>query len=235
MTSRHANELLYDSEAALRLVDSAIEDIRDARPTEPARYATIREQLAASGPLGLIGLSEVLARSYGEIVSVLGSLRQSRNVLQRTTVEKLQHTHEKLREVSSATETAATDILNGLDRAVAIVNDMDAKANASDAPAGAELRDKLRDELFSLMGCMQFQDITSQQLNYASSVLTEMEARLAELASILDPATFGGTGSGLSASSLVPTGPLTFDPAASTENAEARQAVADEVFSRDSR
>jgi hypothetical protein len=235
MTARHANELLYDSEAALRLVDSAIEDIRDAHPTEPARYANIREQLAASGPLGLIGLSDVLARSYGEIVSVLGSLRQSRNVLQRTTVEKLQHTHEKLCEVSSATETAATDILNGLDRAVAIVNDMDAKANAGDAPAGAELRDKLRDELFSLMGCMQFQDITSQQLNYASSVLTEMEARLAELASILDPTTFGGTGGGLSASSLVPTGPLTFDPAASTENAEARQAVADEVFSRDSR
>jgi len=68
----------------------------------------------------------VLARSYGEIVSVLVSLRQSRNILQHTTVAKLHST--------------------------------------------------------------QSQDITSQQLNYASSVLTELEARLAELASLLDPA-----------------------------------------------
>jgi uncharacterized Rmd1/YagE family protein len=76
--------------------------------------------------LGSIGPSAVLARSYGEIVSVLGSLRQSRNILQHTTVAKLHSS--------------------------------------------------------------QPEDITSQQLNYASTVLTELEARLAELASFLDPA-----------------------------------------------
>ena len=38
---------------------------------------------------------------------------------------------------------------------------------------------------------MQFQDITSQQLNYASAVLTEMESRLANIASVFDPAAFG--------------------------------------------
>ena len=236
MSARPANELLYDSEAALRLVDSAIEDLRAADPrdagrsADPTRNGSIRDLLNSSGPIGLIGLSHVLARGYSEIVSVLGSLRESRSVLQRTAVEKIHDTHEKLREVTSATEIAATDILDGLDRAVALVNDMDTKVSEGDAAAGAELRNRLRDELFSLMGCMQFQDITTQQLTYASSVLTEMESRLAELAHILDPAAFGATGLAAFAPQVVPAGPVSFDPAASTENTEARQAVADEIF-----
>ena len=81
MTARHATELLYDSEAALRLVDSAIEDLRDA----------------------------------------------------------------DARDIASV-----SDILNGLDRAVALVDEMDRKAAEGDAAAGAALRNKLRDELFSV-------------------------------------------------------------------------------------
>ena len=235
MSTRQASELLYDSEAALRLVDSAIEDLRDTHD-DAARSATpsaeLRELLDASGSLGLVGLTTVLTRAYGEIVGTLGKLRESRTVLEKTTVEKLQHMHDKLREVSNATETAATDILNGLERSVAMVDDMDAKADAGDAQGGADLRNKLRDELFALMGCMQFQDITTQQLSYASSVLVEMETRLAELATILDPATLaGGKVAAAAAPAPAPaSGPVTFDPNASVENAAARQAVADEIF-----
>ena len=241
MTARQATELLYDSEAALRLVDSAIEDLRDAPPrdlsavTDPSS-PEIRQLLAATGKLGLDGLTKVLARGYTEIVSALGRLRESRDLLEKTAVDKLQHTHDKLREVKNATETAATDILDGLDRAMALVDDMDAKAEAGDAAAGAELRTKLRDELFTLVSCMQFQDITTQQLNYASSVLGETENRLAELARFLDPASLGMDN--LLAplqSPATPDAPVTFDPAASTQNAEARQAVADEIFRRDPR
>ena len=239
MTARQATELLYDSEAALRLVDSAIEDLRDAPPrdlsavTDPSS-PEIRQLLAATGKLGLDGLTKVLARGYTEIVSALGRLRESRDLLEKTAVDKLQHTHDKLREVKNATETAATDILDGLDRAMALVDDMDAKAG--DAAAGAELRMKLRDELFALVSCMQFQDITTQQLNYASSVLGETENRLAELARFLDPASLGMDN--LLAplqSPATPAAAVTFDPAASTQNAEARQAVADEIFRRDPR
>lgn len=238
MTVRHANELLYDSEAALRLVDSAIEDIREPdprrEPSDAARISQLRDLLAASGPLGLIGLSQVLACGYSEVVSVLGSLRDSRNVLERSGVDRLQHTHDKLREVTTATEIAAIDILDGLDRSVALVNEMDVKAGEGDAAAGAELRNTLRDELFALVGCMQFHDITSQQLSYASSVLIEMETRLAELASILDPAALGaaGTAATQEVSPSATSVPVAFDPEASTENAAARQAVADQIFDR---
>jgi hypothetical protein len=109
---------------------------------------------------------------------------------------------------------------------------MDQRATQGDARSEADLRQTLRDELFALVGCMQFQDITTQQLHYASAVLTEMENRLAELARVLDPTTFGTLRIAL-ATPAKPNVPVSFDPAASTENAEARQAVADEIFRRD--
>jgi hypothetical protein len=235
MTARHATELLYDSEAALRLVDSAIEDLGTLPRTastaaEPAANAKVRNILSASGSLDLVGLSQILAQSYGEIVKVLGSLRESRTVLKRTAVDQLHQTHDKLREVTNATQVAATDILDGLDRAVALVDDMDARVKDGDADGGRDLRNKLRDELFSLMGCMQFQDITAQQLTYASSVLTEIESRLSQLATVLDP-----TGLQVAAGATISPGsavPVTFDPRASMENAESRQAVADQIFDR---
>jgi len=235
MTARHAKELLYDSEAALRLVDSAIEDLRTlpritGTVADPTANGDVRDILSSSGSLDLVGLSQILAQSYGEIVKVLGSLRESRSVLERTAVEKLHHTHDKLREVTNATQVAATDILDGLDRAVALVDDMDGKANDRDADGAADLRNKLRDELFSLMGCMQFQDITTQQLTYASSVLTEIESRLSQLATILDP-----TALQVAAVATVPSGSsgaVTFDAMASMDHAESRQAVADQIFDR---
>jgi chemotaxis regulatin CheY-phosphate phosphatase CheZ len=235
MTARHATELLYDSEAALRLVDSAIQDLRTLpRPSggaaAPNANGSVRDLLASPGAVDLVGLSQILARSYGEIVKVLGSLRESRSVLEQTAFEKLHHTHDKLREVTTVTQTAATDILDGLDRAVALVNDMDARANDGDTAAERALRGKLRDELFSLMGCMQFQDITTQQLTYASSVLTELETRLAQLATILDPTALQATGVAMAVPG--PSGAPTFDPAASMQDAEARQAVADQIFDR---
>ena len=130
MSARQASELLYDSEAALRLVDSAIEEIRvpDGRRADhgdAARAAQLRDALtAANGAVDPIGLSRILARGYTEVVSVLGSLRESRAVLERATVP-------------------------------------------------------------------DFEDVTTQQLDYASSVLTEMEHRLAHLASVLDPTALG--------------------------------------------
>jgi chemotaxis regulatin CheY-phosphate phosphatase CheZ len=107
---------------------------------------------------------------------------------------------------------------------------MDARVKDGDADGGRDLRNKLRDELFSLMGCMQFQDITAQQLTYASSVLTEIESRLSQLATVLDP-----TGLQVAAGATISPGsavPVTFDPRASMENAESRQAVADQIFDR---
>jgi hypothetical protein len=179
----------------------------------------------------LVSLPSVLERASQEITAVLASLRESRNAMAQASVERLQHTHQKLREVSSATEVAATDILDSLDRAGQIVDDLDAEEAdaASDAPKrGPELRAKLREEIFGMMGALQFQDITTQQLAYAS-VLIEMETRIAEVARLFAP----GSAIALAvpaAAAPEALAPSTFDPNATTLDAETRQALADAIF-----
>lgn len=239
MSARPPSELLYDSEATLRLVDSAIEEIGELGSDDrhPLSRRDASPLLQQTPPIGLVGLTDLLARGYTEILGVLDSLRQSRHFLERATIEKLHHTHDKLRDVSSATEIAATDILNGLDRANGMIDELDALATGQGEAEGrpAEVRNALRDELFALMGHMQFQDITSQQLSYASAVLTEMEERLATIARVLDL-------SGLGPSALAPIGAAarsaapsispstTYDPDATTQNREERQAIADQII-----
>ena len=197
MRAKDPSELLYDSEATLRLVDTAILDMGaiDADRQSTAEQAMhVANSRASSGHEGL-GRADSVARGYSEILGVLDLLRQSRSVLEKSTVDKIQQTHEKLREVSSTTETAATDILNGLERATSMVDDLDGYAGEHAEPddRAAIIRGVLRDELFALMGHMQFQDITSQQLNYASSVLTDMEARLVQIVTVFDPSDTSGS------------------------------------------
>jgi hypothetical protein len=82
----------------------------------------------------------------------------------------------------------------------------------------------MREEIFGMMGCLQFQDITTQQLAYASSVLTDMERRLLQIAKLFDPASV------MLQAVVTSPDPRTFDPRATTKNADQRQAVADEIF-----
>ena len=237
MSPKEPSELLYDSEATLRLVDSALRELGDIDADEhPSIEQRLRSALVQGtsrhvAHVGHVGHSELVARGYSEILGVLDSLRQSRNLLERATVEKIHNTHDKLREVSNATETAATDILNGLDRANSMVDALDRFADDHAEPhdRAAITRGALRDELFALMGHMQFQDITSQQLNYASSVLTDLEGRLAQIARAFDPTAFGVEPM-IQANSGSSFGPLTFDPNASTENRADRQAVVDAII-----
>ena len=239
MTARH--ELLYDTEAALRLVDHELSEHREPVSDESAFAASALAVATAEaprardgrtvgtvlgtpvGPSALVSLPALLERVTTEIQTVLASLRDSRDALETATVEKIQLTSEKLREVTSATEDAATNILDSLDRAQALVDDLDAADEANDRESARASRDLLREEIFGIMGSLQFQDITSQQLRYASSVLTDTEERLLALAKLFDPTV-------AFAPSLGSPDPRTFDPHATVANAERRQALADEIF-----
>lgn len=220
-TPRTADELLYDSAATLRLVDNVLDDLRIV-PEPP------------SAPNGIAEIPLLLLKAYAEINSVLESLRQSRDTLQRTTVEKLQSTNTKLAEVTSATEVAATDIMDGVDRALALVDTLDTEAEQNPgSDAAGDARNQLRDELFNMMGCLQFQDITTQQLSYASSVLVDMEGRLSRLMEIIDPDSIGLPSPAMTPDLADLQVLTTFDPAATTADAEVRQALVDEIFSTD--
>ncbi|AMW04014.1 hypothetical protein [Gemmatimonas phototrophica] len=217
MSDPRAQTAYYESEAALRLVDKELDTLRDGAEAV-SRFVSV----------SLSDLPLILERANNQIRSVLAHLRETRNALQTTTFDKLQTTHDKIKEVTSATEDAATNIMDACDRASQIVDELDA-IDAEPAPdrekAGA-LRSTLRDELFMMMGALQFQDITSQQLAHASSVLVEMENRLADIANLFD--------SSISIerplASLNTVDEKTYDPNATTRNAEQRQNLADEIF-----
>jgi len=222
MSSQRANELLYDSAAALRLVDHELEEMgHDVSPVIP-RLA----QVAEDPTLG--DVHHVLLRAQTAIARVLHGLKRSRETLQRTSMAKISLTHDKLREVCSTTETAATDILNSLDRAGLLLDDLDAQAAAGHAgDEGADTRAQLRDELFTVMGHMQFQDITTQQLTHASNVLAELEAQLTEVAQIFDLEVAQPTET--AAQAVRPLGNA-YAPSASMADPEERQALADAII-----
>lgn len=224
-TSTARSALLYDTAASLRLVDGELRDMAAGAPTPtPAEHLRALLDSPAGQPVGLTALPFILERANAEIQGVLANLRDSRTALETATVEKLQHTSDKLKEVTSATEVAATDILDALDRTQTMVDDLEAADEAGDRDAGRQVRDRMREEIFGMMGALQFQDITTQQLAYAASVLSDMEERLLQIAKLFDPtaAMTGATGDAPD--------PRTFDPRATTQRAGERQALADEIF-----
>jgi len=209
-----AHDAFIESEAVLRLVDHEIGELREvAQPDD--RF----------GGVSLTDLPEILARANEQIQDVLSRLRETRAALQSPAFEKLQSTNEKILEVTSATEDAAINIMDACDRANGLVDELDAidQAEVPDRDNAVVLRASLRDELFRMMGALQFQDITSQQLSHASSVLVEMELRLAEVAKLFD--------TNISVAPVAPSSvELAYDPNATVRNAEGRQALADEIF-----
>lgn len=215
MPSPRAQEVLYESEAALRLVDQGLTGLHDVRDTSGAT-------------MSLADLPNILEQANTQILNVLARLRESRAALQTTALEKLQTTHEKIKEVTSATEDAAINIMDACDRATQMVDELDTiDAEATpDREKATNIRATLRDELFLMMGALQFQDITSQQLAHASAVLVDMEQRLLEVAKLFD---HNADMSPIFRPQAVPD-EKTYDPNATTKDAEGRQALADEIF-----
>ena len=219
-TNSRTEEVLYESEAALRLVDQEIHELRGAVAPEQRFYT-----------VSLGDLPHILEQANQQILNVLQHLRATRAALQSTAFEKLQTTHDKIREVTSATEDAAINIMDACDRANGLVDELDAidQQEAPDREKATALRMNLRDEIFVMMAALQFQDITSQQLSHASAVLIEMESRLIDVAKLFDSNLTIDRSAASAAAHHAPD-EQTYDPNATIKDAEGRQALADEIF-----
>lgn len=221
MSTNRAAEVLYESEATLRLVEGELGQLNAGLEPAPAV-----ENAPKEGRTMLASLPYILQMANNEILHVIQSLRDSRSTLEQSTVERIQHTHSKLQEVASATETATTGILDALDRAQGLIDRIDAEGATKES--SENIKDGLRNEIFGIIGALQFQDITTQQINYASNVLLDMESKLLRLMQILDPS----AGSAKALEELPPMNESapTFDMHATVNNQETRQAIADSVF-----
>jgi hypothetical protein len=215
MTKSRIADVLYDSETMLRLVDSELEELRDDG----------HDSGLAGNQVGV--LLAVMQRASNAVAQVLCTLHTSREALEGVTLQEIHDSATKLFEVSSATEIAATRMMDGLERAHALVDrldDLDLNASGGDAAVeSAIVRSRLRDELFAAMGSLQFQDITSQQLGHVSQMLHDIERRLHATSSLLSG---GHNEAAIIAGEQLPT----FSESASTKNSFERQATADAIF-----
>jgi len=231
-------EIFSDSEATLRQVEGVLSDLDGDAASQSARIDRVVSGLERR-PAGLRDLVEILMTTYSEIMRVIDSLRESRGLLEQAAVERLKSTHRKLEEVSSATELAATGMLDGLDRALELVNHLEPDAESDDEATTSEddgpLWTELREELHTLVNLLQFQDITAQQLGYAGTVLMDIEDRMTELARIFDLRGMGideaddGDRREEQPSRAEPSH-AACDPQTSHFGADDRQALADEIF-----
>jgi chemotaxis regulatin CheY-phosphate phosphatase CheZ len=229
------SELLKDSEATLREVAGILLELWDQGPGGNGASGGVGGN-GKKSPARLGELIGVLMKTYREINGVLDGIRQGRGILQQAAMERVQKTHAKLEEVTMTTEVAATDMLDGLDRALSLVDQvvpLDAQADV-DHEARRVAGEQLRDELHRLVILLQFQDITAQQLAHAAGVLAEVEDRLEGLTRLFDLHQLDPNEDflGLGLSKTDPAVAPTFDPAASTEDAESRQALADQIFTQ---
>jgi hypothetical protein len=225
MTPNRTQEVLYESEAALRLVDHELNELHDIQQDETPRQPSGH----ASGVEGLNEIAAVLNRANAQIIAVLARIREGKAAIENTAVGRVKVTQDKLREVTTATEDAAINIMDACDRATTMVDELDTidAAETVDRAKAAELRGALRDELFLMMGALQFQDITSQQLAHASSVLDEMEERMFEVAKLFDPSL---SPVAQQIAPVMDNAAALFDANATMRDSDSRQALADEIF-----
>lgn len=223
MTSTRAREVLYESEAALRLVDHeliGLHDVRDA--AEPETRAT--------PALSLSELPDVLEQANAQILHVLSRLRESRATLQTTAQEKRATTHGQPGDIGPATNDAAANVLDACDRATRLVDELDtidADERLDRETAGGP-EASFRDGLFLMMGALQFQDITCQQLSQASAILADMESRLLEVAKLFDDT--ADQAEGRPDAERGAAHDVTGHPDVTALHAETRQVLSDEIF-----
>ncbi len=192
-----------------------------ARPSPSAPIPNrLGDEQSGGSTFGTLDVQSLFSQVSSALLGALACLRESQQVLARATKQSFQHTNAKLNEISSTTHSAATQIMDGLDRALVLVDGIE--EGASSTATGL-----LRDELFGVMNLLQFQDITSQQMQYVSSVLGQTETQLAEFVRLLDPDRLGV---GPAATAETTSRPRTFDPVATVQRTEQRQALVDSLL-----
>ncbi len=127
-----------------------------------------------------------------EVIPLLQSIQSD---LHQST-EMIPSATEKLGKVTSATEMATTEVMDIVDNVIArldtISSNLDAIEEKVVEPAPADfikekvalIRDEIsgsQDDLFSIMNALQFQDITTQQINSIGSVIDTVQNKLGDL------------------------------------------------------
>ncbi|MEA3296296.1 MAG: protein phosphatase CheZ [candidate division Zixibacteria bacterium] len=148
------------------------------------------------------GLQDKLQKEMGELASsidqIMSKFSELNNPLNESK-EKVPRATEQLDKISKQTESATTQMLDKIELIVQRVEEsitglgqIKGLVAASKIEEIEPLADKLiegatstRDDAYNLMDALQFQDITSQQMNHAASLLEEIQSRLSRITMVL--------------------------------------------------
>ena len=172
---------------------------------------------------------------------VYNDLEENRQELMSSSNELFEKVSLQLQKVTESTQTVATSVMDRTDKICEKQNEIFDKLAAMKEKLSAKGDDKdlvelsrvveeaeaveqdIQMEVFEIMNEMQFQDITTQQLQQANSLIMEAEQRLHDFREIISEVAS-------SSEKMVSGGKSTFDPSASMDEREERQNLADNIF-----
>ena len=185
MDADQAKTLANELETTLSLLAQLIREL-ESRGEGWSRSGVVRglvSRLAAQP--NLMELPTVLLRAHAEIADILGGIRLTREAIEAHAVERIRETQDKLSTVTTTTESATLELMNGLDRSLELINCLETQ---SDGHASHDGFQQLRQQVSTLYNHLQFQDITAQQLQGVTHSLMELEARVGVVAALFDHA-----------------------------------------------
>lgn len=181
MHTDNLRSLMTDLELCVGLVRELAE-LLEQHP-EAERSPRVEEIVRTlCGRSRFLQLPRMLLRAHAELGEATGGLRISREMLEAQAIDRLRATHGKLSEVNSTAETAAMAIMNGVDEALGLVDQVDPSSDG-----GRAAQERLRGALMDLYNHLQFQDITSQQIQGVAGQLSTIESRLTLVAKMFEP------------------------------------------------
>jgi hypothetical protein len=181
--------------------------------------------LLAAQP-NLAELPAVLLRAHAEISEVMGGIRLTRETIEAHAVERIRDTKDKISSVTSTTESATIELMNGLDRSLEMITHLESQASQPDATEKFQV---LRDQVSALYNLLQFQDITTQQLDGVSHALLDLEVRVGAVSALFDRA-LGPRTAPASPAAQESSASLAFNPDATMQRSRADQATIDAAF-----
>ena len=166
MDARIAAELLYESEATLRMVDSVIDELHlsDALSAEPGQRPAL--SLVTDSDDAEDGFGDVGTRGYWQVQELLERVQDARRLLAPSDAQ---------REIPFSNGDAAGD----LDSLYSVIDSLESldDRSASQATLFADLRNKLGTTLTSSLAATD----QVQRTATAGEILAEVEARLTRL------------------------------------------------------
>lgn len=221
--------LATELETTLGLLSDLVGELQSQRQhwTRSGRVPELVSRLADRPKLG--ELPAIILRAHAEINEILGGIRLTRSAIQAHAVERIRDTHNRLTDVTSTTENATLELMNGLDRTIELVNSLEQKANGHTSTDGYQV---LRDQVSALYNHLQFQDITAQQLQGVTHSLMELEVRVTALSALFDQDLVNSLQGGTprNAQENGSSADLAFNPDATMKRTVADQEMIDETF-----